>query len=158
MSDEQITQTAKTGDTVVVNYEGSYDSPEGEIFDSSFGRTPIQFTIGERKMIPGFEDIVIGMAPGETKEQLLDPNEAYGPHREDYIMKMEKAKFPDDFEFHPGALVQGSTPDGTPVAARIVESTGSEVVLDFNHPLSGRNLNFRVELLNILDGGEDEIS
>ena len=158
MSDEKTTQTAQPGDTVLVNYRGSYDSPEGEVFDSSFEREPVKFKIGSQTMIPGFESLVTGMSPGETKEEVLAPDEAYGPHREDYIMKMSKDKFPDDFEFEIGLTVQGSTPDGLPVLARIVENAGQEVTLDFNHPLSGRTLNFKVELLDILNGAEDEIS
>ena len=150
--------SAKVGDTVVVNYKGSYDSPEGEVFDSSFDREPIQFTIGSKTMIPGFEKLVVGMTPGETKEEVLTPEDAYGPHREDYIMKMGKDKFPDDFEFDIGAMVQGSTPDGHPVLAKIIENAGPEVTLDFNHPLSGRTLNFKVQLVDITTGEEDGTS
>ena len=149
-------EAAKIRDTVLVNYKGSYDGPTGEVFDSSFDREPIKFKLGEKMMIPGFENLVLGMSPGDTKEELLNPDEAYGPHREDYVMKMGKEKFPDDFEFDIGGIVQGSTPDGQPVLARIVEAHGPEVTLDFNHPLSGRSLSFKVELLDIVGDGDDE--
>ena len=82
---------AKNGDTVNVHYTGKFD--DGEVFDSSVDREPLQFTIGNGNMIPGFEKAVLGMNPGESKTTKLPANEAYGEYNKDMVFSIEKSSF-----------------------------------------------------------------
>ena len=140
--------TANNGNTVKVHYTGTFT--DGVEFDSSFQRgEPISFTLGTGQMIPGFEQGVLGMTVGETKEISLTPDQAYGPHRPEAIRSMDKNIFPSDFNFVIGGVVQGQAPTGQPMIATILEEQDSTVTLDFNHPMAGKDLNFKIELLEV---------
>src|SRR4030042_5396717 len=90
---------AKTGDTVKVHYTGKLK--DETVFDTSEGREPLQFTIGEGRLIPDFEEAVIGMKPGETKTVDIPPERAYGPHHEEMVMVVDRQDIPEDLK--PGA-------------------------------------------------------
>ena len=87
---------AKKGDTVKVHYTGKLD--DGSVFDSSEGRDPIEFTIGERQVIPGFEDAVVGMNIGEKKNVRIASENAYGERHEDAIFEMDRSALPKEFK------------------------------------------------------------
>ena len=143
---------AKKGDTVQVHYSGTFN--DGEQFDSSFERgEPISFTVGAGQMIPGFDASVEGMEIGETKEISLDPDEAYGSHNPQAIQDIEKSVIPEEFEFSVGLQVQGQTGDGRPLIGVILSEQESTVTLDFNHPMAGKELNFKLELVGIENKG-----
>ena len=138
----------KTGDTVKVHYSGTFN--DGEQFDSSFDRgEPISFTVGAGQMITGFDNSVVGMEIGQTKDIKLNAEEAYGPHHKEAIQEVEKTLFPDDFDFQVGLEVHGSAPNGKPLVGFILSEQKETVTLDFNHPMAGKELNFKVELMGI---------
>jgi FKBP-type peptidyl-prolyl cis-trans isomerase 2 len=139
---------AEKGNTVKVHYQGTFS--DGEQFDSSFDRgEPISFTVGQGQMIPGFDSATVGMKVGETKNITLGPEEAYGARDETAIQIVPKDLFPESFEFNIGETVQGTNSLGTPLVARLLSEQTETVTLDFNHPLSGRELNFKIELVDI---------
>ena len=138
---------AKNGDTVRVHYRGKLK--DGTIFDSSFDREPLEFTIGAGRLIPGFEQAVIGMVPDESKTITIPEDRAYGPHRDDLVMQLERDKIPTDMEIERGQQVQVRQEDGRCFPVIVTEISESGVTLDANHPLAGQDLTFELLLVEI---------
>ncbi len=100
---ENVVQ-AKKGDTVKVDYTGTLD--DDTVFDTSIGKEPLEFTIGEERLLPAFEQAVIGMGPGESTTVKIPADEAYGPHREDMILSVERNTFPPHIQPEVGKQLQ----------------------------------------------------
>ncbi len=138
---------AKNGDTVKVHYKGTLE--DGTIFDSSFDREPLEFTIGAGNLIPGFERAVLGMVPEESKTVTIPSDQAYGPYREELVMELGPDKIPTDMELERGQQVQVRQEDGRVYPVMVTEISDSGVTLDANHPLAGRDLTFELQLVEI---------
>ena len=134
-------RVAKVGDTVSVNYTGTLD--DGTVFDSSQGRSPLTFKVGSGQVIKGFDDAVIGMAVGDKKTVHLTPDEAYGQHRSDLVLKIPAANAPS------GLKVGDQVQLGNGAPAKVTDITGDTVTVDANSPLAGKALNFEIELMKI---------
>ena len=138
---------AKSGDTVKVHYAGKLE--DGTEFDSSAGRDPLEFTLGEGGLIPAFEQAVVGMAAGETKTLAIASEEAYGPHREEMVQQVERSQIPDSLELDRGMQLQATRAGGEAVVLTVIEFTDEMVTVDANHPLAGKDLTFEIELVSI---------
>ena len=142
-------RSAQLGDTVKVEFQGI--RADGTVFDSTADNSPIQFVIGNREVLPGFETALIGMKPGDTKNIVLQPDQAYGVRRDEYIRPVAKTDLPPDMELQIGTeLLMGGQPDGSKIPVRIIEIRDDSVVLDANHYLAGETLTFDVTLVEIL--------
>ena len=141
------TATAQRGSRVRVHYTGRLD--DGEMFDTSDGGTPLSFTIGNGQVIPGFENGVIGMTPGESRTVHIPCADAYGVHRADGVIRAPRDEFPQDMPLEVGTRVQGQQQDGNVVTFTIVSVTEDTVTLDANHPLAGKDLTFDLTLVSI---------
>ena len=139
---------AKNGDTVKVNYTGTLE--DGTVFDTSTGREPLQFVIGDGQIIPGFEQGVIGMSIGEAKTINIPSDNAYGPHLEDRILVVNQDQIPKHLDLEIGQQVQIPQTDGSKVQFIVTGVSETNVTLDANHPLSGKDLTFEIELTEIL--------
>lgn len=137
---------ASPGRRVVVHYQGVLD--DGEVFDSSEGREPLEFTLGHGAVIPGFESAVEGMSPGEEKTVPLDPEEAYGPYDEGLVIVGPRSSFPEG-PLQVGQRYTVHLKGGREAEARILRLTEDSVALDFNHPLAGKRLTFRLRLVAV---------
>ncbi|MCD6105263.1 MAG: FKBP-type peptidyl-prolyl cis-trans isomerase [Thermosipho sp. (in: Bacteria)] len=135
----------KNGDTVKVHYVGKYES--GEVFDSSLEKEPLEFTVGNKQVIPGFEEGIIGMEIGEKKTINVPFDKAYGPFREELVFPVEKSKLPEDIS--EGQYLEVHQPDGNNFVVRVSEIKDNTAYLDANHPLAGKNLVFEVEVISI---------
>jgi peptidylprolyl isomerase len=138
---------AKNGDTVTVHYTGKLE--DGSIFDSSINRDPLGFTIGEGQVIPGFEEAVVGMDLDETKTVKIPENKAYGPYHEELVAEVDRSQLPADLKPEVGQQLQGRQPDGQVVIATVIGVSESNVTLDANHPLAGKDLTFEIQLVAI---------
>lgn len=138
---------AKPGDTVKVNYTGKLK--DGRVFDTSFDREPIEFKLGEGNIIPGFENAVRGMEPGDQKTITIPADDAYGPHRDEMEVIVERDQFPDEFQPQVGEQLQISQPDGESVIVTVTNVSPESVTLDANHPLAGQDLEFDIQLVDI---------
>ena len=139
---------AKMGDVVRINYTGRLTN--GTQFDSSAGKEPLEFTIGLGQVIKGLEAQVAGMEPG-TKTTVTSPcAQAYGPHREEAIQTLDRAKVPSGIDVRPGTQLQARTADGGMLPITVVEVDDKIVKVDANHPLAGQDLVFDVELVEIV--------
>lgn len=136
------------GKKVKVHYVGKL--PDGTEFDNSRKReTPLEFIIGEGKMLVDFENTVRGMTIGETKSVDIKSSSAYGNMKPEAVVKVPREDFPKEFRFVIDEIIQGKTTKGALAKARILEVTKEKVTLDMNHPLAGKDLNFEIELLEI---------
>ncbi|MFA7562112.1 MAG: peptidylprolyl isomerase [Methanoculleus sp.] len=145
---------AKEGDTVQVHYTGKLG--DGTVFDTSGEQTPLEFTIGSGQIIPGFERAVVGMEPGETKTATIPPEEAYGLHREEMTITVEREQFPDEINPEPGQQLQVQQPDGRMALVVISDVSESTVTLDANHPLAGQPLTFDIRLVDIVSAAPEQ--
>ena len=139
---------AKKGDTVKVHYTGKL--ADGTVFDTSANREPLQFTVGEGQLIPDFEEAVVGMNPGDSKTVEIASDNAYGPHREEMVMVVERSEFPDGLEPQVDQMLQVQQQNGQPFAVKVTEINGDKVTLDANHPLAGEDLTFDIQLAEIV--------
>lgn len=138
---------AKVNDTVKVHYTGHLC--DGTVFDSSFNREPLEFTIGQKMVIPGFEKEVIGMTVGDTKTVSITSADAYGPYLEDLVGSIKRTQIPPNIDLQVGDVLQMHTPDGGHMSVLVKALTDETVTLDANHPLAGKDLAFEINLLEI---------
>ena len=138
--------TATNGSKVKVHYTGTLTS--GEVFDSSKGREPLEFTVGAGMMIKGFDDAVNGMAIGESKKAEIPANEAYGEKREDLVMTFEKDKLPADLNPEVGQKLSMSNGERD-MPVTVTEVNEESIVIDANHELAGKDLIFEIELVEV---------
>lgn len=139
----------KEGDTVKVHYTGTLT--DGTVFDTSAEREPLEFTLGQGQLIPGFEKAVVGMTVGDSTEVEIPSDDAYGESREDLVISVPKDQLPDDVEPQVGMQLQVNQQDGQPIPVRITEVGEENLTLDANHPLAGQDLKFEIELVEVAD-------
>lgn len=140
--------SVKEGDTVSVEYTGRLE--DGTVFDSSDQHgEPLQFTVGEGKIIKGFDHAVIGMKIGEEKEVSIPPEEAYGHHNPELVRDLPRNVFPEDQEIKPEMVFMMALPDGRQVPVRISKVGEEQVTVDLNSPLAGKTLLFTIKLVTI---------
>eukprot|EP00931_Biecheleriopsis_adriatica_P040952 TRINITY_DN23457_c0_g1_i1.p1 TRINITY_DN23457_c0_g1~~TRINITY_DN23457_c0_g1_i1.p1 ORF type:complete len:418 (+),score=102.86 TRINITY_DN23457_c0_g1_i1:34-1287(+) len=139
----QESRPAVLGDAVLVHYEGKLE--DGTVFDSSEGRSPLSFTLGQGQVVPGFEEAVLGLTPGEVKNVSIPPDKAYGEQNDALVMTVDKSQAPAGIK--EGMTVQlGSAGRQIPAKVTKIAEDGT-VTVDANHVLAGKTLDFRIELV-----------
>ena len=142
-------KVVKKGDTVKVNYTGTLE--DGTIFDSSDNHgAPLEFVVGEGQIIKGFDDAVVGMKIGEEKEIKIPPEEAYGPHHAELVKEMPRDCFPPDQDIQEGMMFMVSLQDGRQIPVKISAVSTESITVDANHPLAGKTLSFKINLIEIV--------
>jgi len=144
---EQNAAQAKNGDVVQVDYTGTLEN--GTVFDTSVGGEPLNFTLGEGQVIPGFEQAVLGMKVGESKTFTIPADEAYGQYRDDLVQVINREDLPAGLDPEVGEQLQGPRPDGGTGICTVTNVTDTTVTVDFNPPLAGKDLTFEIKLLSI---------
>ena len=142
-----MSTAVKSGDTVAVHYTGKLE--DGSVFDSSVSREPLQFVLGEKRVIPGFEQAILGMTAGESKTAKIPAAEAYGERREDLVLQFERSQLPEGLEPEVGMGLQMQGPQGQPVPVTVTKVEEASITIDANHQLAGQNLNFELELVEV---------
>ena len=142
-------QKVEDGMFVSVTYKGTLDN--GEVFDTSEGRPPLEFKTGAGQLIKGFEDAVMGMKLNEKKEFTLSPAEAYGERDENQKHDFPRAELPEGVDPKIGDTVAFTTPEGQQIPARLIEMDDKNLTFDLNHPLAGLSLTFAIEVVGISD-------
>jgi len=140
---------SKTGDTVKIHYTGTLS--DGEVFDSSKDRDPLQFTIGSGQVIPGFDEGVQDMAIGDKKSITLEAQAAYGPINPELVQKVAKDQFNEDLKLELGNRIQLNNGQGQTMVVTVADMDENTVTLDGNHPLAGKELTFELELIEIVE-------
>ena len=142
-------QEVKPGDKVKVHYHGKLTN--GETFDNSEGRAPLEFEVGSGMVIRGFDDGVTGMKVGDKKTLNIPYNEAYGPKNPEMIIEFPKEKFPTEMEIELGMPLVMTGAGNEQFQVTVSQIKESTVMLDANHPLAGQDLIFDIELIEIVD-------
>lgn len=145
-----MSQPAQNGDQVTLIYQGKLTS--GELFESSADTGPITFVIGEGSVLPAFEAAVLGMKPGETKTIQVKPENGFGEHNPELIESFPRSTFKTGGALIPGMVVGITTEiEGVKqqVPATITTVEGDNVIVDFNHPLAGKDLLYQITLESI---------
>ena len=141
-------QQVKSGDKVKVHYHGKLRN--GETFDSSQGRDPLEFTVGGGQVIKGFDEGVKGMQVGDKKTVEIDVSDAYGEKNDDMVIEFPRAQFPPDMKPEPGMQLMMNNGQGQSFPVVVKEVKEDNVLLDANHPLAGQDLIFDIELVEIV--------
>ncbi|MEW5734234.1 MAG: peptidylprolyl isomerase [Thermodesulfobacteriota bacterium] len=142
-------QKAEQGKFVQIHYTGTLDN--GDVFDSSQGRSPLEFQVGQGQVIDGFDKAVAGMSVGEKKTFNLSPDQAYGQRDETRIHTFQRAQLPPGFTPAQGDTVGLTTDQGHQIPAVVTLVTEEKVEVDWNHPLAGKSLTFAIELMGVSD-------
>jgi FKBP-type peptidyl-prolyl cis-trans isomerase 2 len=136
------------GKKIKVEYTGTLE--DGSVFDSSEKHgAPLEFTAGEGQMIKGFDDAVVGMEKDEEKEFSVEPAEAYGEPKDELVREFPKEQVPTEEELKPGMVLAVTLPEGQQVPVVVKDVNDTNVTLDFNHPLAGKKLNFKIKVTDI---------
>lgn len=138
---------AKEGSRVKVLFEGKLE--DGTVFDKTERGNPIEFIVGEGRVLPKIENLVKGMKTGEKKSIKLKPEDAFGPKREDLVKDIPRHAITLDKEAKVGATLLLKSPEGRIFSAVIVKVEKETLKIDFNHPLAGKNLIINIELLSV---------
>ena len=141
------TATAKSGDTVKVDY--TLKLSDGTVYDTSVGKTPFEFTLGQNEAIAGFEKAVIGMKVGESKTVMIPAAEAYGTYRDDLLIVINRSQITGGTDLQVGQQVKATQTDGTTAEYPIVKADDTTITIDTNNPLAGKDLTFEIKLLEI---------
>ena len=138
----------KANDTVKVHYTGKL--ADGQVFDSSVERgEPIEFTMGQGQLIPGFEKGLIDMKVNEKKTINIPKEEAYGEPREELIQEVQKSQLPEEIKPEVGIGLVSKSPDGQEMNLVVRDIKEDTIVVDGNHPLAGKDLVFDLEVVEI---------
>ena len=137
----------KENNTVKVHYTGKL--ADGQVFDTSEGKEPIEFVLGQGQLIPGFEQGLIDMKVNEKKTITIAKEEAYGEVNDQLIQEIDRANLPQDMEPKVGMGLVSKSPEGQEMNLMIIEVKEESVVIDGNHPLAGRDLVFDLEVVEI---------
>lgn len=137
----------KSGDTVRLHYTGTL--ADGTTFDSSAGRDPLEFVVGSGQIIPGLDKAIPGMAVGDKKVVEIPCAEAYGEAKPEARQAIPRSEIPADIPTAVGTQLQMQSPDGHVIPVTIAEVSETEITLDANHPLAGKDLTFDIELVGI---------
>jgi peptidylprolyl isomerase len=138
---------AKKGDKVKVHYTGKHTN--GDVFDSSLQRAPLEFNLGGGQMIKGFEEAILGMHLGQKKTIHIPVHLAYGAVNESLIFSVKRNEIPEEIDLSVGLVLQAQTGEGQPISVVVKEINDNEIWLDANHPLAGKDLIFEIELVEI---------
>ena len=140
-------EKVENGSFVSVDYKGILEN--GQVFDTSYGRRPIEIQMGAGQLIKGFENELMGMALNEKKVFTLSPEDAYGQRDEDQTHSFPRSEVPPEMNPRVGMTIGLSNPEGQQVPARIVYLDDEKLTLDLNHPLAGKSLTFEIEVVGI---------
>jgi FKBP-type peptidyl-prolyl cis-trans isomerase SlyD len=130
---------------------------DGEEIDSSKGQDPLQFLVGYGNIISGLEREMMGMKVGDSKDVVIQPEDAYGEYDDEAFMDVPRDQFPQDMPVEEGLELSVRDDEGQSRYARIDTVEGDTVTLNFNHPLAGDELHFNVKVLNLREPTQEEL-
>ncbi len=139
-------QTIQNGHFVQLHYTGSF--PDGEVFDSSEGKEPLEVLAGKGMLIKGFDDALLKMSVGEEKEIDITSDQGYGERREELVREIKKDEIDASITPEVGMMLGIRAPTGQVFPATVVEVEEETIKLDANHPLAGKDLHFKIKILD----------
>jgi len=147
--------TIKTNSVVSIDY--TLHNDQGELLDSSDGRTPLDYLHGHGNIVPGLEAALTGKDSGDTLDVSLSPAEGYGERDPQRVIQVPRTRLPDDLEPEVGMMLGMQTPDGQTLPLTVTEVTGDTITVDGNHQLAGENLHFKVSVRSVREATPEEV-
>ncbi len=154
-SDAEALDTIQPGSEVVMHF--SITLKDGTVADSTEGEEPLQFVMGDQTLIEGLELALYGLKVGDKQSLTIDPENAYGFPDPENIHVMQRDEFPEDMEIKKGVIIAFAMPDEDEYPGTITAVDEKQVTVDFNHPIAGHEIVFDVEILEIVNGGEQPV-
>ncbi len=142
----------------VVTIDYTLKDDDGNVIDSSDNREALSYFHGGRNIIPGLENALEGKVAGDTWAGTIAPEEGYGERDDTKVQAVSRDVFPSEAEVSVGAQFHASGPNGEPFTVTVMDVQDEQVVVDGNHPLAGKNLNFDVKVVEVRDATDEEIS
>ncbi len=143
-----MSSLVKMGDTVKLHYKAK--AQDLIIFDSLTQMDPLVFTVGDGQILPAFENALIGMQAGEKKIISLLSEDAFGPYAEELITTVDKSELPPNLEIAKDQQLQIQQPDGEIILVKVIDMTDKDITFDANHPLAGKDIEFDIQLIEIM--------
>lgn len=143
-----VEKYVKVGDKIKLHFSGKLEN--GEVFDSSFGKEPLEFEVGKGDVITGIDEAVIGMRINQEKMIHINSDKAYGAVEKELIISISKNELPSNLEVKLNQELSIPLDDGGPVKVRISKIDDDAIEFDGNHPLAGKNLIFELKLIDII--------
>jgi peptidylprolyl isomerase len=140
-----MSEEIKDGDVIRVHYTGRYQ--DGEVFDTTDARGPFTFVVGSGAVVKGFDAAVQGMRAGERTQVVIEPDMAYGPRNEEYVLSIPRSSMPAQVKVSPGMQLKVPLQGGKAMTATVTKVTRELIRLDGNHPMAGKTLVFDIEIV-----------
>lgn len=147
----------KVGKNKVVSIHYTLTDKEGNKLDSSIGDEPMEYLHGHNQIIKGLSDAMQGRTVGEKFTVTIPSGKAYGAYKKNLVFNLDRSKLKGDGELKVGTMIQLSDSSGHPVAVTITELKENEVIVDANHPMAGKALNFDVEVISVREATKEEL-
>ncbi len=145
-------------DDKVVSIHYTLTNADGDKLDSSDGGAPLAYLHGHQNIVPGLEKQLAGKTTGDSVVAVVPPEEGYGERIDQPPQAVDRSQFPDDVEIVPQMSFMAQGPNGQPVRVFVTRATDEKVFIDTNHPLAGEELHFDVEIVDVRDASDEELS
>jgi FKBP-type peptidyl-prolyl cis-trans isomerase SlyD len=141
----------------VVSMDYTVRLDDGRVVETTWGKTPVEYLHGGGQLLPALERALEGLAEGEQAEFVIQPEDAYGPRRDENLASIPRSAFPNDVDLKPGVALLARTSSGQGFPLTVREVTGDQVLVDMNHPLAGERLSFEVTIRAVRAAGPGEV-
>ena len=127
---------------------------DGSVVDSTFDKQPATFVMGDGSLLPGFEKLLLGLQSGDKKSFVIKPEQGFGMPNPNNVQSFKRSQFAEDMPLKPGVIISFADAGKAELPGMVKEIFDDTVVVDFNHPLAGRDIQFQVEIIAIaqIDG------
>ena len=144
-----MTENLAVGEGTLVTLHFSLGLDSGEVIDSNFDKKAPSFTFGDGSLMPGFEEVLVGLKPGDKNEFVIPPEKGFGQPNDSNLQNVSRSSFDGEIELAIGLMVSFADPSGGELPGVVKSFDDDTVVVDFNHPLSGRSIIFNVEIVDV---------
>ena len=155
MSSQETILVIEPGKRVTLHF--SVILLDGTVLDTTKEKEPATFVVGDGNLLAGFEQSIYGLKAGDKRSVVLEPEQAFGPYNDDNLQRIHRSRFNQDMTLEPGVVIGFADKSNTEIPGVIKSLEGDEVVIDFNHPLAGRDLTFEVEIINVVDADSQAV-
>ncbi|MDT8409816.1 MAG: peptidylprolyl isomerase [Wenzhouxiangellaceae bacterium] len=140
----------------VVKIDYTLTDSDGEVIDTSEGREPLAYLHGHGNIVPGLEKALEGAAEGQEVKAVVEPEEGYGPHRQELVQEVSMEAFAGMDNVEPGMKFNAESAQG-PLVVKVTKVEGEQVTIDANHELAGKELNFDVKVRDVREARPEEL-